>query len=158
MKFWKETLLTTLVFLGISTSVLYTACEQDPCTNLNCSNGGTCLNGLCKCPTGYEGTECQINAADKFTGSYIGSVSCNAGLSNTDTVDIKVIAEPDTVSVYEHSNFTTYTGIAAGGNISINNVSSGSVTVTIANGRQLTLFVQQTAGGSSSTCTFVGSK
>lgn len=31
----------------------------DPCANITCLNGGTCVNGTCNCPPGYSGTLCE---------------------------------------------------------------------------------------------------
>lgn len=31
----------------------------DPCANVTCLNGGTCLNGTCSCPDGYTGSACE---------------------------------------------------------------------------------------------------
>jgi hypothetical protein len=32
----------------------------DPCQDVNCFNGGECLDGLCLCPEFYEGPDCSI--------------------------------------------------------------------------------------------------
>ena len=32
----------------------------DPCANIKCLNGGTCVNGICQCPTGFTGDSCQL--------------------------------------------------------------------------------------------------
>jgi hypothetical protein len=31
----------------------------DPCANINCLNGGACVDGTCSCPTGYSGPRCE---------------------------------------------------------------------------------------------------
>jgi len=31
----------------------------DPCSNVTCQNGGTCNNGVCDCPDGFSGTNCE---------------------------------------------------------------------------------------------------
>lgn len=44
--------------------VIYSACTKTPsdtCENLSCLNGGTCTNGKCVCPTGFIGTNCELN-------------------------------------------------------------------------------------------------
>jgi len=81
MKFWKQTLLTTIVFLGITSTVLYTACEKDGCVNVSCQNGGSCAAGVCRCPSGYEGTSCETLSRVRYLGIYGGYTTCNgAGL------------------------------------------------------------------------------
>lgn len=52
-------------FLGIMpllfcAVLLSTGCEKDqPCTDILCANGGTCVNGSCDCPDGYTGPDCS---------------------------------------------------------------------------------------------------
>ena len=36
---------------------LMTSC-QDPCNDVECLNGGTCVEGDCQCPEGYTGNNC----------------------------------------------------------------------------------------------------
>ena len=72
MKFWKHTLITAFAFLGISTTVFYTSCVKDACADLKCQNNASCTDGFCNCPTGYEGTECELLSSDRFVGTYYG--------------------------------------------------------------------------------------
>ncbi len=46
--------------------VIYISCTRDKCASVTCSNGGSCNNGICKCPSGYEGTTCQTLSRVKF--------------------------------------------------------------------------------------------
>jgi hypothetical protein len=77
MKFWKHTLISALVFTGLSSSVLYTACTKDSCEKLNCKNGSVCTDDFCVCPEGYQGTECQEEVSAKFLGFYDGNTKCD---------------------------------------------------------------------------------
>ncbi|MBK9678062.1 MAG: calcium-binding EGF-like domain-containing protein [Saprospiraceae bacterium] len=44
------------VTLAFALTLLMTSCsKKDPCEDIICQNGGTCENGDCKCPAGYEG-------------------------------------------------------------------------------------------------------
>lgn len=88
MKFWKSILLTTLAFIGISGAVLFSACEKDSCSELNCQNGGACSGGFCQCPAGYEGAQCEIASEDRFLGKYIGVTTCDTAAGILDTVTI----------------------------------------------------------------------
>src|SRR5688572_25142988 len=55
----KSILITAIATLGIFLSVMYTSCSKDACESVTCSNGGTCVDGKCICPTGYTGTYCE---------------------------------------------------------------------------------------------------
>ena len=54
--------------------VLFAGCD-DPCKDVTCLNGGTCLEGTCECPTGYEGADCAEALNAKFTGTFNQSAS-----------------------------------------------------------------------------------
>ena len=88
MKFWKTTLLTTILFFSLSVTILYTACEKDPCNNVTCYNGGSCSSGTCRCPTGYENTQCQSKAVTRYLGKYGGFLTCNNGAQIIDSAFI----------------------------------------------------------------------
>jgi EGF-like domain len=50
-------------FLILSSIILIlSSCKKketpDLCVDVNCSNGGTCVNGTCECPEYYTGTNC----------------------------------------------------------------------------------------------------
>lgn len=88
MKFWKTVLLTTCLFFGFSSLVLYTSCEKDPCAKVTCLNGGSCNIGACKCPTAFEGPTCATQMISRFIGYYAGYSTCNNGAELIDTVFI----------------------------------------------------------------------
>lgn len=52
-------ILTALFVLLTFSIVTYTSCTVDKCDNLVCLNGGSCTDGVCKCPTGYSGVLCE---------------------------------------------------------------------------------------------------
>lgn len=102
MKIWKTTLIAAFAFFGITSTVLYTSCERDACLDLKCRNGGSCAEGFCRCKTGYEGAECEISAADKFLGRYIGERTCT-GSPLSDTIEIFLDQYPDKVKMVQYS-------------------------------------------------------
>jgi hypothetical protein len=99
MKNWKVSLLTAFSFIAISAMVILSSCEQDPCSDLNCQNGGACSDGLCQCPTGWEGAECDIPASSRFVGSFAGSVRCDNFPIQTDTVTIDLVNPPNEINL-----------------------------------------------------------
>lgn len=77
MKFWKHSLLAAGIFFTVASAVTYTSCSHDSCKALMCRNGGTCADEFCRCPHGYEGTQCEIISRNKFLGTYEGITQVN---------------------------------------------------------------------------------
>lgn len=70
--------------------------QEDPCQTqaINCFNGGTCVNGNCICPVGFEGDTCEIVVRDFYIGNYNTELNCP---SDT-TIDINLsIQAPDSL-------------------------------------------------------------
>jgi len=85
MKFWKQIFLTSLVMLGVITTVVYTSCIKNVCDNVKCLNGGSCNGGECHCPTGFTNVQCQDSTITQFEGGYAGYVTCNNRAETIDT-------------------------------------------------------------------------
>ncbi len=85
MKFWKVSLLTTLVFSAFVFVLFITACEKNVCDNVTCFNGGSCNVGTCHCPVGYEDPQCQTKSTARFLGVYAGLSTCDNGAYLIDT-------------------------------------------------------------------------
>ncbi len=66
-------LAAALITAGVFSAGIIASCTKtrtpDTC-NTTCQNGGTCVNGSCKCPEGYEGNGCEIKILSKFTGAW----------------------------------------------------------------------------------------
>src|ERR1700748_2023516 len=115
MKNCKSLLITVFSFFAITGMVFFNSCVKDPCTDLKCTNGGSCSDGFCQCPTGYEGAECEIPASQRFIGTWVGSVRCNNFPIQQDTVRIWVTSQPNYITVNMGSGNTSllaYSGIA----------------------------------------------
>ena len=165
MKLWKHTMITAIAFFGITTSVLYTSCEKDACIDLKCKNGGSCADGFCRCPTGYEGSECQIKAATKFVGRFIGNYTCPSSIPLTDTVDIWITKDPNEVKFVGHSRITdTLTGTVTGTELTFDTQTNGNYrkyTKADVNSNRLTAYIEEVfdvTTGEKKTCNFIGFK
>ncbi|MBL7705420.1 MAG: calcium-binding EGF-like domain-containing protein [Taibaiella sp.] len=115
MKTIKSILFSAIGFFAIAASVVgFSSCEQDSCTVLLCKNQGKCEDGLCQCPAGYEGSECETTVASKYVGKYGGTTRCN--YNNMlfpivpDTVEITPLAGPDKVGMKIRAGNTVLDG------------------------------------------------
>lgn len=160
MRFWKHTLITAFAFVGISSTVLYTSCEQDSCIDLKCRNGGSCSEGFCRCKPGYEGSECEYKASEKFIATYYGYTKCNMDAPRIDSIRIREVAVPSTVSVIQYSKFTdTLRGTVSTDGFEILIPDRNGVHyVAKLDRNQLTFYTEQTVNGQLRTCTFLGTR
>jgi hypothetical protein len=46
------------------------SCVEDKCTGVVCENRGLCVDGICTCPSGYEGVKCTDIWHTKFSGNW----------------------------------------------------------------------------------------
>jgi hypothetical protein len=105
MKRWKLSLLTLSLLFFVFGIVLFSACEKDPCTDLKCKNGSACTEGFCRCPTGYEGAECENKISDRVVGVYVGYNHCQDFPALNDTLIVTQVAEPNIVTFFlRHNN------------------------------------------------------
>jgi hypothetical protein len=58
-----------LIILG-ALGALVLSCEEGSCESITCLNGGTCRNGRCQCPVGFEGVRCETKWTDRWIGTY----------------------------------------------------------------------------------------
>ena len=73
---------STFALMLIATlSLTISACESDPCKNVECGARGTCLDGDCVCDAGFEldgSGQCTVRSADKFVSSFNATEDCSA--------------------------------------------------------------------------------
>jgi len=159
MKFWKHTLISALAFVGISSSVLYTACEKDSCLTLKCRNGGVCVEGACQCPQGFEGSECTGWASARFTGRYYGSTVIDGQPYRTDSAVVESIASPDVISFYFATNKAkTYEGRVQGPYLELTDAATGEYFRLVEDENRITVFIEKTVDGKKTTINFNGVK
>lgn len=96
MKKFKLTHLLGAALIGFAS---FTSCT-DPCADVTCQNGGTCVEGDCECADGYTGTNCETEERAQFIGSYNVSEACTSGqytysvtVSNSSTGATAIIIE-----------------------------------------------------------------
>ncbi|MBA3829591.1 MAG: calcium-binding EGF-like domain-containing protein [Taibaiella sp.] len=146
MKFWKQSLLTVFAFFAVASVVLSTSCQPDQCSTVNCMNGGSCANGFCNCPTGYEGTVCDQQSSTKFVGTYYGNTACDQTPSIHDTATVFLQSAPLTMGIARSYYHDTLYGTISGSNILVNdyivNDYSRHLTVTLENGNKLVVYSQ----------------
>lgn len=139
MKFWKHTLISTIAFIGIAFTVLYSSCADDSCLKLKCRNGGTCANEKCKCPTGYEGTQCELLAADRFRGAYKGITQINRETPIIDSAIITVAKYPNTINFRRWSRYDDVLvgQVGSNGKVTIDDPNYGGrqIVITVENGK-----------------------
>lgn len=61
-------------------SATFSSCETEKCKTITCAHGGTCNDGVCACPTGYEGPQCETINRNRFLG--IWTVTEDGSISN----------------------------------------------------------------------------
>jgi hypothetical protein len=78
--FWLFSLVLT------ASALTFTACETDPCKDVDCGANGTCFDGACVCDVGYEQDaegKCTVETRTKFTGNWRVNEECVDVIDNT---------------------------------------------------------------------------
>jgi hypothetical protein len=80
MKKANSILIVILISAACTFIVSLNSCKKTKlaCDGVTCQNGGVCINGVCSCATGYEGSDCSTYKRDKFIATYNGNVEFNA--------------------------------------------------------------------------------
>lgn len=139
-----------------------TSCEVDPCSDVECGDNGTCVDGDCVCDAGYEGTDCDTESRAKFIGTYNVTEACTSG---NYTYSISATTSATGITSIIISNFGDYgvnvTGTVSGSNLTIANQTVGGGTFSGSgqiSGNILTITYNVTAGTSTDDCTMTCTK
>ena len=65
---FRKIVISALAVLTTVFSVTWLSCNRDKCKTIVCANKGVCSEGKCTCPAGFEGSNCETVARDKFLG------------------------------------------------------------------------------------------
>jgi hypothetical protein len=88
-----------VAWLGLALFLLLAAgCRKDPCADVTCANGGTCLEGTCDCPEGFSGETCEAFASSEFLGTYSGQYGDCFDVPSTHTVEVTLNGGTDTTT------------------------------------------------------------
>jgi hypothetical protein len=133
MNVLKTAVLSAALFFGLAGTVLMAGCEADACLDLKCQNGGSCAENYCRCPSGFEGAECEFRTADRFLGTFVGMTTCDSSAKIQDTVTVFLVTSPSDVGIVRYadsilSNNTrdTLYGKVSGRRINIDDVVDGN--------------------------------
>ncbi len=144
----------TLALFGALT---LTSCKKDPCKNVTCMNGGTCQDGNCRCSLPWEGSKCEVDARDKFVGSWRGTINCNPGSGPQE--DVFAITKSSSVANRIIFGDGVYGELTSSSSFNIPNqtVNVDGTAVTVSgsgnlNGNQLTVTYVFTVQGQAFTC------
>ena len=141
MRALKHIALAVTLTLGVFSAVLYTSCQKSGCKGVTCLNTGTCSGGICVCPSGVGGNNCETVYRKVYANSYLGSATYNSSV-----IDSTYIITTDTSNtlIFLAGNDSNYTQMQlvwnrTGGKKNVvfpiklsNNTSSGSTfTITV---------------------------
>lgn len=151
-------MISALAFLGVCTIMVYSACDRDSCLTLKCKHEAPCVNGVCKCPTGYVGTECQTWATDRWVNSYLGDTKCNSTPPFFDSLSVAVASEPDKINVYIKSKpgYVFYGMIDGDQADLVDTAHKATGHIVLDKDTKITLYMEETLNSEKSTCSFVG--
>ena len=100
----KAAVVSAALFFTLAGAALMQGCVADACLDLKCQNGGSCAENFCRCPTGFEGAECEFRTADRLIGTYRGFTTCDSFARLADTVTVFLRNAPLEVGVVRYSD------------------------------------------------------
>ncbi len=90
-----------LYLIVLTTLSILSGCG-DKCNDVDCQNGGTCIDGTCSCPDGYTGSDCQTVTRDLYLGTYNVTESC----PNLSTYTVNIFADTSSLFNVNIANFS----------------------------------------------------
>lgn len=106
MKSIRNIAFAAIMTIGAFSAVTYTSCNKDECKDVVCQNGGTCTDGVCSCPAGYEGNNCETKSNAKFVGVWAVTETC--GGANSTPYQVTITADPADAGKVLISNLGNY--------------------------------------------------
>jgi hypothetical protein len=100
----KAAVISAAIFFTLATATLLQGCVADACLDLKCQNGGSCAENFCRCPTGFEGAECEFRTVDRLLGTYVGFTTCDSFNRLADTVTVFLKNAPLEVGLVRYSD------------------------------------------------------
>jgi len=88
---------------------VFAASCSDPCDDVVCQNAGTCIEGVCDCADGYEGTLCETEVRAKYLGVWSGDLPCSESTFIPTVLQIEKGGEINDLLLTTFSNRITVT-------------------------------------------------
>ena len=141
-------------------------CKKDLCEYADCRNGAKCDAGFCTCADFYEGDRCEFKMAEKWVGTFKGKTSCLSYDSVAASISINESSSKLGTLIFDGGNYIgnitgsktvaipiqTYFDALSGANVVVQgNAEMSDITIRL-------YITRITSAGSSTICTFVGTK
>jgi hypothetical protein len=107
----KIKIILVTIFAMVASTFAFLSCNTNPCSKVVCKNNGTCREGSCACPVGFEGPFCEAKISDKFIGFWDGYVRAYGGngIGGTAPTNVTMIIAPgDSGNYYVPRKVTLY--------------------------------------------------
>ncbi len=124
-----STKFSTIIFAIVSfafLAIFSTSCERNRCytRGTTCQNGGVCFDGLCQCPSGFDGDSCQFAANRKFINRFGGIYAPSNTVAGDDTIVVSAGADNNSINFYHTKRVT---GVSFTAKIKNNDITVPSV-------------------------------
>lgn len=94
----------TITIIAFS-AVVNSSCNRDQCKTVVCAHSGVCNGGICTCPLGYEGSNCETVSRQKFLGNW--TVFEKGSITQASQYPISIV-EGDKITDVVIKNFYNY--------------------------------------------------